>query len=281
LFDRSYKRLYHFNMNILFLSDGSDHAKSIFTVLSSEYSFKSLPYDAESVQKACTETSYKAFVIYNPGMTPELRSVLKYIQKCQTAVPALLLGPKSECESLERLLPKNTIHSIPNPASESDIRKGLAKFLSVLYPDEIKTDSREPAPEAHADSEEESDRRRKVILVVDDSAVFLRTMSNLLSIRYTVAVAKSGAAAITYLSTTVPDLILLDYEMPVCSGPQTLKMIRAEESSKNIPVFFLTGISDDEQVRSAMMLKPEGYILKSCAPEELLQRIAAFFTKKK
>ena len=56
-----------------------------------------------------------------------------------------------------------------------------------------------------------------------------------------------------------PDLILLDYEMPVCDGRQTLEMIRADEELKDIPVIFLTGVNDREHIESVLSLKPAGY----------------------
>ncbi|MBQ1593009.1 MAG: response regulator, partial [Treponema sp.] len=104
-----------------------------------------------------------------------------------------------------------------------------------------------------------------------------RTMSNVLNPLFKVSVAKSGAAAISFLAKEHPDLILLDYQMPVCDGLQTLEMIRAEEEYKNIPVFFLTGVDDADLVKKAMALKPEGYILKSAGPELLISKIEAFF----
>lgn len=108
----------------------------------------------------------------------------------------------------------------------------------------------------------------------------LRALISILKESYKTTVAKSGTSAISLLGTQKPDLILLDYMMPVCDGIQTLQMIRSEEKTKDIPVFFLTGVSDTESVKSAMSLKPEGYILKSMQPKEILKRIDGFFEKK-
>ena len=47
-----------------------------------------------------------------------------------------------------------------------------------------------------------------------------------------------------YIADNKPDLILLDYEMPVTSGPQVLEMIRSETKTDTIPVIFLTGKGD-------------------------------------
>ena len=87
----------------------------------------------------------------------------------------------------------------------------------------------------------------------------------------------SGMNAITYLAKHTPDLILLDYEMPVASGPQILEMIRNETTTSNTPVIFLTGKGDKESVMSVVHLKPEGYILKSKTPDEIRMAVKDFF----
>lgn len=119
---------------------------------------------------------------------------------------------------------------------------------------------------------------KKHILVVDDSGAMLRTIKGWLEPRYRVSVVNSGANAISFLSTQHPDLILLDYEMPVCSGPMLLQMIRSEDDTRDIPVFFLTGKDDRVSVENALHLQPEGYLLKSVKPAAIVQRIDNFFT---
>ena len=89
--------------------------------------------------------------------------------------------------------------------------------------------------------------------------------------------ANSGMQAIKYLSKNKVDLILLDHEMPVTSGPQVLEMLRSEEETKRIPVMFLTGKSDKESVMAVVALRPEGYFLKTIQREELLEKLQAFF----
>ena len=119
--------------------------------------------------------------------------------------------------------------------------------------------------------------RKHSILLVDDDPVCLRTMMSWLQTFYQVAVAKSGAACLSFLGKTKPDLILLDYEMPVCNGLQTLEMIRNEPEYAEIPVVFLTGVSDTEKVKEAIKLKPQGYILKNTDRIEFLDKINSIF----
>ena len=119
------------------------------------------------------------------------------------------------------------------------------------------------------------------ILLVDDDTTFLRMMQNWLRVNYTVAATCSGMQAIEYLTKHKVDLILLDYDMPVTSGPQLLEMLRNEPSTRHIPVIFLTGRNDRDSVMSVMNLKPDGYILKSMERMEVLDALDRFFKSKK
>lgn len=118
--------------------------------------------------------------------------------------------------------------------------------------------------------------KKKKILAVDDSDVVLHSMKKLLEKDYEVALAKSGLSAIRSITLDRPDLILLDYEMPVCDGSQVLEMIRAEEDFADIPVVFLTGRGDKESVRKLISLRPRGYLIKSTPPEEIKKSIDGY-----
>ncbi len=126
-----------------------------------------------------------------------------------------------------------------------------------------------------------SDALKKKLLIVDDDGLFLRSASGWLSDKYHVAVVNSAMNAITYLATHTPDLILLDYEMPITDGPQFLKMIKSEVTTESIPVIFLTTKSDKESVMTGIALKPEAYLLKSMSSAEIIKAIDDFFEKRK
>lgn len=117
---------------------------------------------------------------------------------------------------------------------------------------------------------------KKKILVVDDSDVMLHAMKGLLEKDYEVTLVKSGISAIRSITLDRPDLVLLDYEMPVCNGNQVLEMIRAEEEFADIPVVFLTGRGDKESVKNVIALKPQGYLIKSMAPGEIKKSVDQF-----
>ena len=125
------------------------------------------------------------------------------------------------------------------------------------------------------------ENRKKKILVVDDSDLMRKNMISLLGDDYEVTESSSSISAIKTLALNRPDLILLDYEMPVCDGKQTLEMIRMDEEIADIPVVFLTGRGDAESVRNVMALKPRGYLLKSMPEADIKKFIDGILTGKK
>ena len=127
---------------------------------------------------------------------------------------------------------------------------------------------------------ENQDNAKKKILVVDDSALILQAMKELFDKDYKVSTAKSGVAAIRAMTLDKPDLVLLDYEMPVCNGEQVLGMIRAEEAFLDTPVIFLTGTVDKDRIQRLLPLKPAAYLLKTTRPQEIKATIDDFFRQR-
>ncbi len=128
---------------------------------------------------------------------------------------------------------------------------------------------------------EETGENKKHILVVDDSGTMLRTIKGWLEGKYRVSMVNSATSAISFLAMNTPDLILLDYEMPVCSGPMMLEMIRNEVKTEALPVIFLTSKGDKESVAKVLSLKPQGYLLKSMPSNQIVEAIDNFFAQQK
>lgn len=126
---------------------------------------------------------------------------------------------------------------------------------------------------------EENPSQKPKVLVVDDSITIREGIKNLLDEDYDVALAASGTAAIRCLILDKPELVLLDYEMPVCDGQQVLEMLRSEEALADIPIIFLTGKTDPETVRRLVALKPDGYLVKCLKPSQIKQKIDDYFER--
>lgn len=110
---------------------------------------------------------------------------------------------------------------------------------------------------------------RLCILIIDDDPIQLRTMNEFLAANYDVQLATSAMRALTLIGKRVPDMIFLDYDMPMCDGKMTLQMIREVEEAKNIPVVFLTGVQDRSHINAVLAMRPAGYLLKP-VPREVI-----------
>ena len=114
---------------------------------------------------------------------------------------------------------------------------------------------------------------RKHILIIDDVVSVLKTLRYHLQDTYRVSVVNSGKVALDFLLKHKPDLILLDYLMPLYNGAAVLKIIQSREDTKDIPVLFLTGQSDMSTVTECLALNPAGYIVKPISKEALLGKL--------
>lgn len=173
--------------------------------------------------------------------------------------PFFIIGDVNELAEIRSIVPKGLIKKeFQRPIDLKDVVSEVDEYIRY-YGNQLK----------------------KKILVVDDSGAMLRNVKGWLEHKYQVILANSGTMAIKYLSTNRPDLMLLDYEMPVLNGKQVLEMIRSESEFSDIPVMFLTSKNDKESIQQVLSLKPEGYILKTTKPEQIVQMIDEFFIKQK
>ena len=112
---------------------------------------------------------------------------------------------------------------------------------------------------------------RKKILIIDDSAMILSSVSNILGGKYKVYCATSGPKAMDIIEVTPPDLIFLDYAMPDVNGKDTYEFIKQHPGMEDVPIIFLTGMSDPGHVKELIGLKPAGYLLKPPSPFKILE----------
>ena len=120
------------------------------------------------------------------------------------------------------------------------------------------------------------ENRRKHVLVIDDDPIMLKVVNEHLHENYDIATAISGKIAYKFLENKSTDMILLDYEMPGEDGPDVLINLRKREELANIPIIFLTGVSDKDKITAALSLKPQGYLLKPIDKDKLIGTIEKF-----
>ena len=116
--------------------------------------------------------------------------------------------------------------------------------------------------------------KTKTILVVDDSKANLTLAKQALDEFYQVSLVTSGQMALRFLEKRVPDLILLDINMPEMDGLETLRQIRANHDYKDVPVIFLTARNDPETEVECLKLGAADFIGKPFVPQVMRSRIA-------
>lgn len=189
--------------------------------------------------------------------------IFDFLGKFYLHIPVIIVGTKENCDVYEKYYNDDNIFPIYRPVGTNVVLEQCAKiFESGKYVDT---------------SVKKEEGKLKHVLIVDDSAVTLRSVKSLLDKKYRISVATSGEMAIKAMQRSLPDLVLLDYEMPGCDGKQTLEMIRSDETMKDIPVMFLTGVADKQHIASVLQLNPVGYMLKPPEKEKLLSAIEEVF----
>jgi putative two-component system response regulator len=111
------------------------------------------------------------------------------------------------------------------------------------------------------------------ILVVDDTKSNLDFLLNTLGDQYDLSVATNGASALALAETSPPDLILLDIMMPGMDGFEVLHRLQQRKTTRNIPVIFLSAISEVGSKARGFALGAVDYITKPFQIEEVLARI--------
>ncbi|MBR4760485.1 MAG: response regulator [Lachnospiraceae bacterium] len=185
-------------------------------------------------------------------------AIFTHISAFYPDIPVITIGTEREMQGFLRFYSDGQFENLTRPVKNEIILEAVCKRLDLEY-----------SPERGVVDK----KAKKNIMVVDDSAIVLRAVKAMLEDEFEVTAANSGTQAITKIGKKRPDLVLLDYEMPVCDGRQTLEMIRSEEGIKNLPVVFLTAHSDRKHINAVLGLKPAGYLLKPPVKENLIVTI--------
>lgn len=118
--------------------------------------------------------------------------------------------------------------------------------------------------------------RRPRVLVADDSALARAVILHGLEAEgYDVAETADGEGAIAAALLALPDVILLDVEMPGLDGHATLRRLRDHPELADIPVLFVTGRTDPADVAEGLRLGAHDYLRKPFEPIELVARVRA------
>lgn len=120
---------------------------------------------------------------------------------------------------------------------------------------------------------------RKTILAIDDDMAYLKMIDGYLRDTYNVIIINSAKLALDYLMKHTPDLILLDYQMPLYNGAKLMSMMQKKADGIAIPVVILSGVIDKDVLRDCYAYNPEACLAKPVSKESLLETIGKVLNK--
>ncbi len=278
---------------------------SFFVQLSNDFdliSSSTRPGDQERHIQLCQPD---IVVVCLAGETQEEMQRYRDLKAALNEIKAKLcaIGDSDEVTAFQNATHDLAYLELRRPATMTSMREAIMELLEKTQPerDEIKkqnakaggaknaqktpvkaeTVASDPAKayESLEDAKEAEIARRKHIMVVDDDPVMLKVIKETLKEDFDIATAVSGKLALNFLRSKKTDLIILDYEMPEMSGPDVLKALRTDSVTAQIPVLFLTGVTDQEKIKNALTYKPQGYIVKPVSGKILRDTIDNVISK--
>ncbi|MBQ8821742.1 MAG: response regulator [Lachnospiraceae bacterium] len=238
--------------------------KDISNYLSQNFKVQMCVDDHEMVRGMLKVEQPDLVIISLVGLDVDSGKIFSELKFNYSRVPVICIGTEGEVESFNEFFKLEQFSLLIRPLKNEKILEEICTKLELEYSEEG----------VGATPEEKG--RKKVILLVDDNAMQLRTLNEMLKQTYDVQMATSGMKALTLIGKKKPDIIFLDYEMPMCDGKMTLEMIREVEEAKDIPVVFLTGVNDKEHIEAVLRLKPAGYLLKPASAEMIFNTLDKF-----
>lgn len=246
---------------VLLIGKMNEITQNIYSFLTGEYSVQLSVDSVESVKGMLKVSRPDLIIISLVGIDEGHSKLFHEVERQCSNVPLIAIGTVSEYRCFSGAVDSSMVHYLERPVGNDRILKECKLCLN------------EGTDTNYFNVQKQMENNKKVIMMVDDSALSLRSMKRILEPTYKTVLVTNGAQAITQIDKHKPDLIILDYEMPVCNGERIFKLLKANETTKDIPVIFLTGVSDKDNIMAVLKLNPAGYFLKPPVAEKLLTKI--------
>lgn len=175
---------------------------------------------------------------------------LRNIEKCIN-VPVVLVTGKTDKHTILNSLVMGVDGYLAKPVSKETL---IDKLNEVYHAKDTKND-------------------KKTVLMIDDDMSYLKQLNNMLCDSYNVIMINSAKLALDYLLKHSPDVILLDYQMPLYNGANVMSMIQKNSNRKPIPVIILSGALSREAVQECYAYSPFAYLVKPVSKETLIEHL--------
>lgn len=207
------------------------------------------------------------FLIFAESENSEILSRAEQLRSGESGgnTPVVIVGRSEICMKLQRMYPTLAELYIKRPVSPDNLALAIIDFLDRNKLEKLKE---------KAAKEQSEENGRKHILVVDDDRTVLKMLKTALSETYEVTAMLNGVLVEKFLESKKVDVIILDYEMPIMTGADVYRQIKLNPKTADIPICFLTGVSERSKVAEIMQLRPRGYLLKPINMEMLLSTIS-------
>ncbi len=247
---------------VLFIAEMNEITKSLNEAMLSYFQVQLSMADQNLIGKLVQIFEPDIILIFLNGCYADVKG-LRTVLKANREIPVVVVGSKYEFREYDLEADDGQLRKLTRPVGSQGIIRALCDGVGIDYTD-------------YENAVLKKEDRRKHILFVDDNPLLLRNMKALVSGRYRVSIAVSGAQAFEILKKDCPDLIFLDYEMPVINGKMFLRAIRANQQFAGLPVIFLSAVADREYIQELLELKPEGYVLKPAKKERIMEMIEKY-----
>jgi len=176
-------------------------------------------------------------------------------------IPVIFVTGNSDRESVVKGLSLGAADYVVKPYTASKLIESIeANLYTVKKREDVDND--------------ETDDNRPSVLIVDDVSSMLRAMQYALNDRFNVYILSKSEDAIDFLKTKKPDLILLDYVMPVINGFDLIPIIRELPGHKETPIIIITTEGTQDHVNKAMAIGASDFIVKPFKPKELNDKVS-------
>lgn len=253
---------------VLLIGELNDIARSLNECLADDYQVQLCSEQVENVQAMIKIVKPDLVIICQIGVEEIDTAIFQLIREKCSRTPVIGITTNEGWNQCRDFYRSEQFDVMFRPVAKSDL---LEKCNQLLY--SYGTASSKKTVSAGT-------LQRKKIMIVDDSALLLRSMKSMLENYYDICLAKSGEQALKLIPRENPDLVLLDYEMQGMSGKDTLEAMKEDEDMQSIPVVFLTSIADRKSIYSVLKSEPDGYILKPPDEKRIWETIEEILNKK-